>query len=86
MWIRVFPNQYMNINSKNCRKRSFSYKPKHQYRLPQWGECVCGTQSWKEGRLLYEFMFIPNERQTSILKMVEREVFLMKAKHQYHLT
>ena len=31
-------------------------------------------------------MFIPIERQTSILKMGIREVFLMKPKHQYHLS
>ena len=31
-------------------------------------------------------MFIPTERWTLILKMVEREIFLMKLKHQYHLS
>ena len=31
-------------------------------------------------------MFIPIERQTWILKMVEREVILMKPNHQYHLS
>ena len=37
-------------------------------------------------RLLCESMFIPIERGTSIIKMVEREVFLMKPEHQYHLS
>ena len=36
--------------------------------------------------MLYESMFIPIERRTSNLKMVEKEVFLMKPKHQNHLS
>ena len=59
-------------------------KPKHQYHLSQWGECGYDAQSLNESRLLYESMFIPIERCTSILKLVIREVFLMKPKHQYH--
>ena len=37
-------------------------------------------------RLLCESMFVPTEKQTLILKMVERDVFLMKSKHQYLLS
>ena len=37
-------------------------------------------------RLLCESMFIPIERRTSILQMVEREVFLLKPKHQNRLS
>ena len=59
-------------------------KPKHQYHLSQWGECVYGAQSWKERRLLCESIFIAIERWTWILKMVEREFSLSKPKHQYH--
>ena len=61
-------------------------KQKHQNHLCQWGECDYGARSWKERRLLCESMFIPIERQTLILKMVERDVFLMKPKLQYHLS
>ena len=61
-------------------------KPKHQYHLSEWGECVYGAQSWNQWRLLCKSMFIPIERQTLILKMAEREVFLMEANHQYHLS
>ena len=53
-------------------------KTKHQYHLSQWGECVHGTQSWKEKRLLCESLSIKMYRRTLILKMVKREVFLMK--------
>ena len=62
----------------------FPMKPKHQYHLSKWGDCVYGAQSCKERRLLCETRFIVIERWTSILKMIEREVFLMKPKHQYH--
>ena len=64
----------------------FLRKPKHQYHLSHQGECVYDDQSWKERRLLYESMIIPIERWTSNLKMVIREVFIMKPKHQYHLS
>ena len=61
----------------------FLVKPKHQYHLFHQGECVFDAQSWIEKRLLCESMFIPTERQTSIVKMVIRQVFVMKPKHQY---
>ena len=46
-------------------------------------EGICGVQSLKERRLLCESVFIPIERRSLILKMVEREVSLMKLKHQF---
>ena len=64
----------------------FVMKPKHQYHLSQRAESVYDAQSWIEMRLLCECTFIAIERWTSILKMVEREVFVMKPKHQYHLS
>ena len=82
MWILVYPNWKMNFISKNGRKTSFSYESKHRNHLSQWGEYVYGAQSWKERRLLCESMFIPIERRTSILKMVEREVFPLNPKQQ----
>ena len=67
-------------------REAFLVKPKHQYHSSHRGECVYDSQSWKERRLLCESTFIPIERWTSILKMAIREVFLMKPKHQYHLS
>ena len=64
------------------KKEVFLIKPKHQNHLSQWGECDYGAQSWKEKRLLCESIFISTEGWTSILKMVEREVFLAKPRHQ----
>ena len=66
-----------------AEREVFLMKPKHQYHLSQWKECVYGAQSWYERRLLCEFMFIPIEKRTLILKMAEREVFLMKPTHQF---
>ena len=63
---------------KMVEKEVSPLKPKHQYYLPLWGECVYGTQPWKEMRLLCESMFIPIERQTLVFKMVEREVFFFE--------
>ena len=65
-------------------KKVFPMKPKHQYHLSQLGERVYDAQSRNEMRLLCESMFIPIERRISILKLVTREVFLFKPKHQYH--
>ena len=51
-------------------------KPMLQYHLSQLGECVYGTQTWKEKRLLCESMFVQIDERTLNLEMVEREVFL----------
>ena len=64
-------------------RKVFPLKPKLQYNLSQWGECVYGAQSWNKRRLLCESVFFPIEKLTLILKMAEREVFLMKPKHEY---
>ena len=80
MWIGACLNRQTNINSKNGGRRSFPMKPKHQYYLSKWGECVYGAESWNEKRLLCEPIFSVTERWNLILKMVEREVFLMKPK------
>ena len=72
----------MKFNSKSDKKRSFSYETK----ASQQGEWIYGTQSLKEKRLLCESVFIVIERRALILKKVQRKVFLMKPKHQYHLS
>ena len=69
-----------------AEKQAFLLKPKHQILLSQWRECDYSAQRWKERRLLCESMFIPIERWTWILKIVEKQVFLIKLKHQYQLS
>ena len=64
----------------------FLMKPKQQYHLSQWRECVYGAQWWRERRLFCESVFVQIEWCTLILKMVEREAFLMKPKRQSHLS
>ena len=61
-------------------------KPKHQCHLSQWVEWVYHAQSWKEKRLLCESAFIPNDKWTLILKNGGKKSFLMKPKHQCHLS
>ena len=64
-------------------KWSFSYETKAPILLSQWEKLIWGAQSLKEMRLQCESMFMQNERQSLILKMVEREVFLFKPKHRF---
>ena len=54
MWIRVCPNQWMNIDSKNGAKRSFSNETKASIHFSLCGEWICDDQSLREGRLLCE--------------------------------
>ena len=51
---------------KIVENKVFLMKPKHQYHLFWWGECVYGAQSWKERGLLCEFMLIPIDKWTFI--------------------
>ena len=85
LWESMFiPTERRTSILKMLIRDVFLMKPRHQYLWSQRGECVYGTQSWKEKRLWCENKFIPIERWTSILRMVIREVFLLKQKHQYH--
>ena len=68
---------------KMVEREVFHMKPKHQYHLSQLGQYVYGAQSQNERRLLCESVFIPTEKWTLIPKLVEKEVFLMKPKHQF---
>ena len=70
----------MNFNSKNSRKKVFLMKPKLEYHLSQRKECVYGTQSRKERRLLCESEFVQIDGWTLILKMIEREVLSYEIK------
>ena len=84
MWIHVYPNRNTNFNSKIGNKRSFYYETKASISLIPTRRMCLWFQSWRERILLCESKFIPIERRTSILKLVTREVFHLKPKHQYH--
>ena len=79
----ILIDRWTSIRKMDIRE-VFLMNPKQQYDLSVWGECVYDAQSWKERRLLCESKFIPIERRTLILKMVIREVFVVKPKHQHH--
>ena len=84
MGIHVYPNWNTNFNSKIGNKRSFSYETKASISLiPERRMCLWRAIT-KKRWLFCESMFIPTEIRTSIPKLVIREAFLMKPKHQYH--
>ena len=70
---------------KNGGKWSFSYEMKASIHLSQQVKWTYGAQSLKERRLVCESMIIPIKGRTLIPNLIEREVFLSKPKHQYHL-
>ena len=82
-WIHVYPNWKAYFNSKIGNKRSFYYETIASISLIPMRRMCYDAQSWKERRLLCDSMFTPIEIRTSILKLVVREVFIMKPKHQY---
>ena len=83
MWILVYPTEKRTLIQKMAEWDDFLMKPKHEYHLSQWGECVYDAQSWKERGLLGEPMFVEIDQRTLFLKMVEREVFLGKPKPRF---
>ena len=68
---------------KTAESEVLPMKPKHQYNLSQWGNCVYGAQLWKGIRLLRESMFILINKWTLILEIVGSKVSLMKPRHQF---
>ena len=82
MEIIMYPNWMANFNSKNGRKRCFSYETKPLISfIPMRRMCL-----WyliiKRKEIIMWIHVNPINKQTSILKTTEREVFLMKLKHQ----
>ena len=86
MWNHVCRNQPTNFNSKNGRKKSFSYETKASIpfipmrRMNLWCPII------KSKEITMWIWVYPIEKWTLILKMVIRDVFLMKPKHEYHLS
>ena len=78
-----FPIEKGTLIPKMVEIEVFLMNPRQQYHLSQQGEWTCGAQSLKKRRLLRESKFIQIERWALVLKLVEREAFVMKPKHQY---
>ena len=86
MWIQVYPNGKTNSNSRNSRKRSFSYQIKALLSFIPMKRMCLWYPIMKQKVLLWEFMFVQIYRRMLILKSIERLVFLMKPKLQYYLS
>ena len=80
MWIRVYPTKKQTLILKVVKRDVFPMKPKLQYHFSQWGKCVSGAKSCKEGRLLCESLFVQFKKWILILKMVERKSFSYETK------
>ena len=61
-------------------RKAFVMNPKHQCHLSQWVEWVFSAQSWKERRLLCEFIFVPIEKWTLTLKNGHKGSFSYETK------
>ena len=84
--IQVFiPIKWRISILKMVEKEVFLMKPKRQYYLSQWEECVNSAQSWKKEIIMWIQVY-PNWKRNFDSKMVENEVFLLKRMHQYHLS
>ena len=57
------------------KKDVFLMKPKPQYHLSQWGECIWVPNHEKKKEIILWIHAYPIQKQTLILKMVERNVF-----------
>ena len=86
MWIYIYPNWKSNFNSENYKKRCFSFETKALISFIPMRRICLWCPILKKMRLLCEFMFIPTESRTSILRMVESEVFLIKPMHENRLS
>ena len=86
MWICVYPTKKQTLIQKMVEREAFLMKPKCQYHLAQWAEWVYGTQSWKEMGLLCEVISVQIDGWTLTLKNYGNKTFLMKPKHQCHLS
>ena len=83
MWIGVCPNRPTNINSKNNRKRSFSYETKGSIPFTPTRRMSLQCPIIKRKEIIMWIHVSPIEKWNLVLKMAEREVFLLKPKHQF---
>ena len=64
--------------------KTFNARPRHQYRVCQWDECVYGAQPQKKWWLLGKSMFVTFDGWTLTLrKMAGWKAFNVKPNHQY---
>ena len=71
---------------KNGGKWNFSYEMKALIRLSQSGEWISSLHALKERRLLNEFMIIPFDKRTLILKNDRKWSFSYETKASIRLS
>ena len=76
----------MKFNSKNGRKKSFSFETEASTSFILMKRIFFCTNHERKEKLLCEFVSVGIDGQTLTLEIVERELFLMKSKHLYHLS
>ena len=77
----------MIFNSKNHGKRCFFIEAKASISfILIKGNMFMLPNHWKKKRLLYESALVQIEERILILKMVKKDIFLIKLKHEYHLS
>ena len=67
-------------------KKIFSYESKASMSFITMSRMSSWCPIMKKRRLFRESVFIPIDKQTLTLNMAGREAFLMKPKHQCHLS
>ena len=86
MWIHIYLNRKTKINSKNGRKWSFSYETNTSKSFIPTRRMWLWCPIMKRKEIIMWINVYPNWKTNLILKMVERDVFLLKPKHQNRLT
>ena len=83
MWNHVCQNRPTNINSKNGRKRSFSFEIKGSIPFIQTRRMNLWFPIIKRKEIIMWIHVYPIEKWTLILQMVEIDIFPMKPKLQF---
>ena len=86
MWIHFYPNWQTNFYSKKWwKEKLFLAKPKHWFIYPNEQNEFMVPNHEKNGDCYMNLCLSILTNELLFLKMVEREAFLMKPKHQWHL-
>ena len=80
-------HRWMLIIRKMVERKAFLANPKHQNRVPEWGEHDCCAHKKKKWRLLWASKFVSFHGWTLIVRKIgERKAFLANPKHQDHVS
>ena len=86
MWIHVYPNWKMNLNSKNCRKTSFSHETKASKSFIPTRRMWLWCPIMKRKEIIIWIDVYPNWKTNLNSKNGRKTSFFMKSMHQNHLS